>query len=359
MKKIFTIVLAAAALVSCDNGTKYTISGSDAAFEDGKMAYIIKMENRKMTPVDSVAVKNNSFKFKGEAPETPYSGYIAVGSSNLREAAIRVPVYVEAGKIAINVVDAEKKNFTATGSPLNDAYTEFNNKMEEIYDRMGKAHEAKDDAGVQAAQKEVAELRYNTIINNAANQFGSDQLSRSYYQFEPQQLLDIIAAMPAEKQEKMADMKKGAEQALKVAPGNPYIDITEPTPDGKQLSLKSAVENKKNKYILLDFWASWCGPCMMEVPHLKTAYDKYHKKGFEIYAVSLDQNRENWEKAIKDKKMNWLHVSNVKYWDTQSRNDYAVNSIPANFLIDCSTGKIVAKGLRGAALEEKLAELLK
>ena len=129
-------------------------------------------------------------------------------------------------------------------------------------------------------------------------------------------------------------MKKGAEQALKVAPGNPYIDITEPTPDGKQLSLKSAVENKKNKYILLDFWASWCGPCMMEVPHLKAAYDKYHKKGFEIYAVSLDQKKENWEKAIKDKKMNWLHVSNVKYWDTPSRNDYAVNSIPANFLID-------------------------
>ena len=202
-------------------------------------------------------------------------------------------------------------------------------------------------------------MRFNTIVENAANQFGSDQLSRSYYQFEPQQILDIIAAMPADKQEKLADMKKGAEQALKVAPGNPYIDITEPTPDGKQLSLKSAVENKKNKYILLDFWASWCGPCMMEVPHLKAAYDKYHKKGFEIYAVSLDQKKENWEKAIKDKKMNWLHVSNVKYWDAQSRNDYAVNSIPANFLIDCSTGKIVAKGLRGAALEEKLAELLK
>ena len=359
MKKIFTIVLAAAALASCDNGTKYTISGSNAAFEDGKMVYMLKTENRKMTPVDSVVVEKNSFKFKGEAPEAAYMAYIAVGSSNPREAVATVPVYVEAGKIVINVVDAEKKNYNATGSLLNDANTAFSTKLSEIYERINKAYEAKDDAAIQAAQKELTDLRFNTIVENAANQFGSDQLSRSYYQFEPQQILDIIAAMPADKQEKLADMKKGAEQALKVAPGNPYIDITEPTPDGKQLSLKSAVENKKNKYILLDFWASWCGPCMMEVPHLKAAYDKYHKKGFEIYAVSLDQKKENWEKAINDKKMNWLHVSNVKYWDTPSRNDYAVNSIPANFLIDCSTGKIVAKGLRGAALEEKLAELLK
>ena len=98
---------------------------------------------------------------------------------------------------------------------------------------------------------------------------------------------------------------------------------------------------------------------MMEVPHLKAAYDKFHKKGFEIYAVSLDQKHENWEKAIKEKQLNWLHVSNVKYWDTQSRNDYAVNSIPANFLIECPSGKIIAKGLRGEALEKKLEELLK
>lgn len=359
MKKIFTFALAALALASCDNGTKYTISGSDAAFEDGKMAYILKMENRKPSAVDSVVVAKNSFKFKGEAPEAPFYAYIAVGSTSLREAAAVIPVYVEAGKITVNVVDAEKKDFNATGTLLNDAYTEFNTKLDALYKRISEAHEAKDEAGVEAAQKEVNDLRYNTIIANAANKFGADQLSQSYYRFEPQQLLDIIAAVPAEKQEEYANMKKNAEQALKVTPGNPYIDVTEPTPAGKDLSLKSVIENKKNKYVLLDFWASWCGPCMMEVPHLKAAYDKYNKKGFEIYAVSLDQKRENWEKAIKEKKLDWLHVSNVKYWDTPSRNDYAVNSIPANFLIDCSNGKIVAKGLRGEALEEKLAELLK
>ena len=359
MRKIFTLVLAAAALASCDNGTKYTISGNDAAFEDGKMAYIQKFENRKMEPIDSVMVEKNSFKFKGEAPEAPFMAYITIGSTNPREAAATIGVYVEAGKITINVVDAEKNDYNATGSMLNDANTAYNTKMDEIYERISKAHEAKDDAAVEAAQKEATDLRFNTIIENAANKFGSDCLNNSYYRFEPKQIIDIIAAMPAEKQEEFAKMKQNAEQALKVTPGNPYIDITEPTPDGKQLSLKSVIENKKNKYVLLDFWASWCGPCMMEVPHLKATYDKYNKKGFEIYAVSLDREKANWEKAIKEKKLNWIHVSNVKYWDTPSRNDYAVNSIPANFLIECPSGKIIATSLRGEALEKKIEELLK
>ncbi|MBR5877590.1 MAG: thioredoxin family protein, partial [Alistipes sp.] len=96
-----------------------------------------------------------------------------------------------------------------------------------------------------------------------------------------------------------------------------------------------------------------------EVPHLKAAYDKFHKKGFEIYGASFDRAREPWVKAIEEKKMNWIHVSAIKYWDNQGRHDYAVNSIPANFLIECATGKIIATQLRGEELEKKLEELLK
>ena len=137
MKKIFTIALAAIAFASCDNGTTYTISGKDAAFEDGKMVYISKFDNRKMETVDSVVVAKNSFKFKGEAPETPYMAYITVGSVVPREAAAVVSVYVEAGKITVNVIDAEKKDFSATGTLLNDANTAYNTKLDELYERIG------------------------------------------------------------------------------------------------------------------------------------------------------------------------------------------------------------------------------
>ena len=143
MKKIFTLVLAAAALASCNNGTTYTISGKDAAFEDGKMAYIMKFDSRKMETVDSVVVAKNSFKFKGEAPETPYMAYVTVGSTIPREAAATIPVYVEAGKIIVNVVDAEKKDFNATGTILNDANTEFNTKLEALYERLDAIKAAK------------------------------------------------------------------------------------------------------------------------------------------------------------------------------------------------------------------------
>jgi hypothetical protein len=98
---------------------------------------------------------------------------------------------------------------------------------------------------------------------------------------------------------------------------------------------------------------------MGEIPHLKEAYNRFHKKGFEIYGASFDRAREPWLKAVEEKEMNWIHVSALKMWDNQARHDYAVNSIPANFLIDCSTGEIIATQLRGEDVIKKLEELLK
>jgi thiol-disulfide isomerase/thioredoxin len=202
-------------------------------------------------------------------------------------------------------------------------------------------------------------LYYESILANADNIIGWDLFKQTYYYYEPQQVIDAIAAMPAEQQEKFKSNKEAAEQALKVLPGNKYIDIVDKTPEGKELSLKSVIENKNNKYVLIDFWASWCGPCMREVPYLVETYKNYHKKGFEIFGVSFDRTKEAWVKAIEDKQLTWPHVSSVKYWDNQARHDYAVNSIPANFLVDCSTGEIIATALRGEELQAKIAELLK
>ncbi|MDR2894836.1 MAG: TlpA family protein disulfide reductase [Alistipes sp.] len=125
--------------------------------------------------------------------------------------------------------------------------------------------------------------------------------------------------------------------------------------EGVEVRLSTVVED--NEYTLLDFWASWCPPCMAELPFLKATYDKYHDQGFEIYGVSYDENEAAWTGAIIGEGMNWIHVSSVRGWECPTQELYGVNAIPRNYLID-RKGNIVAMNLRGDALEAKLAELM-
>ena len=114
----------------------------------------------------------------------------------------------------------------------------------------------------------------------------------------------------------------------------------------------------KNKYTLIDFWASWCGPCRAEMPNVVAAYKKYQSKGFGIVGVSLDRDAEAWKKAIKDLNITWPQMSDLKAWDCEGAKLYGVRSIPATVLVD-QEGTIIARNLRGDAIEAKLAELLK
>lgn len=135
--------------------------------------------------------------------------------------------------------------------------------------------------------------------------------------------------------------------------GSEAIDIVLPTPAGDTLRLS----DYKGQYVLLDFWASWCGPCRRENPNVVKMYKKYKEKGFVVFSVSLDKNKESWEKAIQQDGLIWpTHVSDLKYWQSAPAQDYKVHSIPHSFLID-PEGKIIAANLRGESLESKLKEI--
>lgn len=131
-------------------------------------------------------------------------------------------------------------------------------------------------------------------------------------------------------------------------------DITLSDTTGKAVALSSL----RGKYVLIDFWASWCGPCRAENPNVVRMYNKFKDKGFEIYSVSLDQAKANWTKAIRNDNLTWTHVSDLKFWQSAAAQQYGVQAIPATFLLD-KDGKIIAKNLRGDALEQKLEEVLK
>lgn len=136
--------------------------------------------------------------------------------------------------------------------------------------------------------------------------------------------------------------------------GSEAPDFTQNSPEGKPISLSSL----RGKVVLIDFWASWCRPCRMENPNVLRVYNKYHNKGFEILGVSLDKTKEAWTGAIKQDGLPWKHVSDLQFWNNAVAQQYGVSAIPYTVLVD-REGKVLAKNLRGPALEEKLAEVLK
>jgi peroxiredoxin len=229
------------------------------------------------------------------------------------------------------------------------------------------ARKAKDEATVKAIEAQVKVIEkgmedsvYTPFARNHPQSPLALYILQLYAQDDPdapvlRTLFDGLS--PAVRGSKAGkDLDEKLAIAAKTSVGSMAMDFTQNDTLDRPVSLSSF----KGKYVLLDFWASWCGPCRMENPTVVSAYAKYHGKGFDILSVSLDRpgDKEKWIKAIHADGLAWTHVSDLQFWNNAVAKAYGVGSIPQNFLID-PQGKIIGKGLRGDELEKKLDEIYK
>ena len=271
MKKILTLAAAAAVLYSCGNNeNRYVVEGNLEGINE-----TVYLFDRQQQLLDSAKVENGAFRIEGVA-EAPASA-ILTDARDMR-GTFGVMLILEPGTITVARSEQEQNALFATGTVSNNANTAYMTAGSELI-REFRDPETTDERR-EAIEEEYEELGSQALEQNRNNYFGVVMLSQQAYGLSGQEILDEIALFPAELQQtgEMTKIRENAEQKLKTDVGQPYIDVVQPDADGKEVSLKSVVENPATKYVLLDFWASWCGPCMGEVPHLKKTYGEFHDK---------------------------------------------------------------------------------
>jgi peroxiredoxin len=364
MKKSIYLFLIIPIIVSCTNKPHYVVKGNIDG-SDSITFYLQKRDAGKTITIDSAISRKGSFTIKGGAIEYPQLVQLVAGNTRKRTA-----FYLENSEITITGNIDSLFNAVIVGSRTQDEYNSFiaankslSDRYSATYQEYQVARKAEDavrlaqlEKQADSLQNEMMKLQKDFVRNNPSSYVTPSILASLSYETEPEELESIIngldtavASIPQIKtlKERLMAMKA-------VGIGQKAPDFIMNDTNGEPVSLSSKIGPK---LLLVDFWAAWCNPCRQENPNVVRVFKEFHKNGFDVLGVSLDQKKEDWLKAIADDKLTWTHLSDLKYWGNEAAKLYAVNSIPSNFLLD-ETGTIIGRNLRGDDLYKKVKEVL-
>ena len=371
MKRIVLITLTfLPALVFAQTG-KIKVQGKIGTYNSQAKVYLQFRMNGK-TITDSVKLKGGEFEFDGSVGEVPVSAYLIFNpqGSGARGDDYR-SIYLEQGVINVTAgnliadakVDGPKTNqenekYLLAYKPINDGQKEIDHNERAATPEQAQSPEfIRED---RLAQKKLdiqeAEVNKSFIRENPDSYISMDALEMYAYGADYADIAPLYNGLSATIKQSPAGKKFGERlpKLKAVAIGATAPVFNEPDTSGKKIDLASF----RGKYVLIDFWASWCGPCRHENPNVVKAYNRYKNQNFTIVGVSLDQpgKKGKWLDAIHKDGLTWTQLSDLKFWDNEAAVLYGIRGIPQNFLLD-PDGKIIAKNLRGEDLEDKLAEL--
>jgi len=376
MKKIILTAITAMSTLMCFAQTGYTIKGQIGKLgKPAKAFLLIDMEGKQQ--LDSAVLVNGAFTFKGTVP-SPMQATLRLK----HDAAIDTPgrrVKVDGMAIILgneNITITGKdslKNAIIKGSTLTDESKKVDEYLKPFYTsyyNLNKEYAAQPEAKKQdrdyildlekrarKIEQEIVDAKIAYVKQNREKYMSLMALNSTLSPgFDAIAMEKVYLGLSTDLRNSYFGKQVGERIATfkKTQEGVEATDFTQPDVDGKPVKLSDF----KGKYVLIDFWASWCAPCRRENPNLVKVYEQYKSKGFEILGVSLDKatDKAKWMKAIADDKLTWKQVGDLKGWENDAAMKYEVKAIPMNFLIDPS-GKIIAKELRGAALEAKMKQI--
>ena len=363
MKASLTSILFSAVLLTACHSNSYKLTGDVKGLEDGDTLFLTH-DLETGTPHDTLIVKDGRFSLSGEADST---SLWMIYSAKRNE--INAPFFIEPGTINIHLTE-EPGASRVSGTLCNDQWQELNDSVmvigkeinkiaEHIYG--GNCTEEEQKKGMEKIDrlnKRFANMIIKRTEKNIDNEFGYFLLT--YY---PEELIDneqrtrLIEKLPAEMRQRPAiqHMQQTLAAAAKTAEGSTITNFTQEAPDGTNVSLMDEV--KKNKVTVIDFWASWCGPCRQEMPFMIELYKQYQSQGLGIIGISLDNERDAWLNATEAMGISWPQMSDLKGWENEIALYFNVTSIPHTIVVD-QQGKILRRGLRGETLQQYIQSLV-